>query len=139
MNEPCKLYGTGPLAVVDDDPIDRMTIERAFGSSTLAGRYELRTFPGGEDFVAYLDRAEGGAEPMPSAVLLDINMPRMNGFEVLEAMRSRDAFARIPCVMMLTNSDAERDRARATALGADSFQSKATRLESVVEMLDAMA
>ena len=64
----------------------------------------------------YADRADG----LPSVILLDIKMPRMDGLEVLQQMRENEALRRIP-VVMLTSSSEESDLARSWDLGVNAY------------------
>jgi CheY-like chemotaxis protein len=76
---------------------------------------------------------------MPAVVLLDINMPGLDGFEVLQRIREREAFAQLPVIMMLTNSDNPRDIERAAELGANGFQTKPATMKEYVRFFDSLA
>ena len=108
--------GTQPIVMVDDEEIDYMLARRFHKRSGLVNPFVH--FPDGSAFIAHLDAVKNDALLWPAAVLMDVNMPRMNGFEVIEAIRLDDLFRDLPVVMMLTSSDDPRDRERALAVGA---------------------
>ncbi len=93
----------------------------------------------GVDALAML-RREGAyaGEPRPDLILLDLNLPRMNGREVLAVLKADPDLQRIP-VVMLTTSDAERDVLAAYDLGVNAYVVKPVDLERffrVIESLD---
>lgn len=92
----------------------------------------------GKEAVDYLAGAEPYADrtkhPFPKLVLLDLKMPRMDGFEVLSAVRQRLGFTRLP-VIVLTHSDNPADIRRAYELGATSYFQKPASLEGLDEMI----
>lgn len=92
----------------------------------------------GKEAVDYLAGAEPYADrtkhPFPRLVLLDLKMPRMDGFEVLSAVRQRLGFTRLP-VIVLTHSDNPADIRRAYELGATSYFQKPDSLEGLDEMI----
>ncbi|MCB1183945.1 response regulator [bacterium] len=114
--------GLPPVIMVDDSSIDAVVARQCHKLSELP--HEFIVFESGTRFLAHLEEIGAGSAPMPLVVLLDINMPGMNGFEVLETVRSREAFLEIPVIVMLTNSDRSQDIERATQLGADGFKTK---------------
>ena len=114
-----KLIGTGPLLVVDDDPVDIAILERCFRKSALAETHEMIALRSGRELLDYMTEVESATVPMPSIILLDINMPGMNGFEALKTLRSQPPFASIPTIMFVSNSDNPEDVSRANELGAD--------------------
>jgi two-component system response regulator len=77
----------------------------------------------GVEAIDYLLSPERSAADMPHLVLLDLNMPRLDGFEVLEKMRREERTRFIP-VVMLTSSDHPEDVRRAYELGANSYLDK---------------
>jgi CheY-like chemotaxis protein len=79
----------------------------------------------------YTDRAK---HPFPKLLLLDLRMPRMDGFEVLSAVRQRLGFTQLP-VIVLTHSDNPADVKRAYELGATSYFRKPDSLEGLDEMI----
>jgi len=92
----------------------------------------------GQEAVDYLAGAEPYADrekhPFPKLLLLDLKMPRMDGFEVLSAVRQRLGFTRLP-VVVLTHSDNPADVRRAYELGATSYFRKPDSLEGLDEMI----
>ena len=111
-----------PVLVVDDSEDDILLLKEAFVDCPLVEF--VGAVEDGESALRYLrGEAPYADSPRPAIVLLDINMPRMNGFEVLAEMRADDALAGIP-VVMLTTSKQESDILRAYSDGACSFISK---------------
>ncbi|MDH5520140.1 MAG: response regulator [Acidimicrobiia bacterium] len=109
---------TRPIAVVDDSADDVEILTRCFLRSELPDAYEIRPFHTGSDFLDHMRLVESGVEPIPTVVLLDINMPEMNGFEILRWLRSVPAFEIEPAVVFMSNTDWVEDKERALALGA---------------------
>jgi CheY-like chemotaxis protein len=91
----------------------------------------------GEDAMSYLSgegKFSNRAEyPLPDLILLDLKMPRIDGFEVLRWIRRQPGFASIR-IVVLTSSDAIPDVNQAYALGANSFMVKPLDFQNVVEM-----
>jgi len=76
----------------------------------------------GEQAINFIVRAENDPDaPAPDLVLLDLNLPRRDGFEVLMRLRESAKYSAVP-VIVITSSDAPSDRARAAALGATYFR-----------------
>jgi CheY-like chemotaxis protein len=92
----------------------------------------------GQEAVNYLAGTNGYADrdkhPFPKLLLLDLRMPRMDGFEVLSAIRTRLGFTQLP-VIVLTQSDNPADVRRAYELGATSYFRKPDSLEGLDEMI----
>jgi CheY-like chemotaxis protein len=92
-----------PVLLVEDDTIDAMTVKRAFRDLQVVCPLVHRL--NGEDALSYL--MEEGQEP-PCVILLDLNMPKMNGIELLRVIKADASLKRIP-VVVLTTSNEERD------------------------------
>ncbi len=124
------------ILLVEDDPDDITLTEHAISRSRLAN--PLRVVRDGEEAINYL--AGRGAYrdrekyPLPFLVLLDLHMPKINGFEVLRWIRSRPDLAHLR-VAVLTSSKEERDYALALQLGADSYYQKPGSLEELVSLM----
>ena len=110
-----ELRGDGPLVMVDDDAVDIMLFEHCHKRSHLDHRFVA--FTSGEEFLQQLHSYLVDNERLPALVLLDINMPGMNGFEVLAALRAEEAFSEAPVVVFFSDSDNPEDRRRAAAYG----------------------
>lgn len=114
----------GTLLAIDDNKIDQMIVKRIIERSGLVG--ELLQFFYAEDALAYLRDAPGPVD----AIILDINMPRMDGFEFLEAATAEfgDTFAAIVVVMLSTSLDAtDTERARKSPLVREFFDKPLVR------------
>ena len=109
------------VLLVEDDEVDIMITQRAWEKNNISN--PLRVVHDGAEGLDYLlrrgDYENEESAPRPGVVLLDINMPRMNGLELLKALRaSRNLAVRCLPVVMLTSSEAERDRMESYHLGA---------------------
>lgn len=93
-----------PILLVDDDYVDVMTVKRAFKEINLQN--DIVVAENGEEALAYLDDHQN---ERPAIILLDLNMPRMNGLEFLKAAKSHEDHKIIP-VIVLTTSSQEKDR-----------------------------
>jgi len=136
MHPLIKSESTAPIVMVDDNEMDILIAVRCLKRSKLKSR--LIGVRSGEAFLEHLDHVERGDEGMPALVLLDINMPGMDGFETLRRVRARAAFRALPIVMMLTNSDSPGDIERSRTLGATGFKTKPLRLEDHVAFFNGL-
>ncbi len=89
-----------PVLLVEDDAIDAMTVRRAFRDLNLTN--PLAHVTDGEQAVSYL---KDPANPTPCVILLDLNMPRMNGVEFIEIVKADPALQMIPIVVFTTSTD----------------------------------
>ena len=96
-----------PVLIVEDDDIDQMTVKRVFKELKVPNQLVLRS--NGEEALDYLRNANN---EKPCLIFLDLNMPRMNGWEFLEIIQADESLSNIP-VIILTTSDSEEDRKRA--------------------------
>ncbi|MEO1574721.1 MAG: response regulator [Pseudomonadota bacterium] len=112
------------VLIVDDDDIDVMAVQRALAKLERAPRTHVAH--DGEEALAILRSVNRGPHALrtPFVVLLDINMPRMNGFEFLDCVR-RDDKLRDIVVFMLSTSDAPGDLARAYGYHVAGYINKA--------------
>jgi CheY-like chemotaxis protein len=93
-----------PILLVEDDSVDAMTVKRAF--SELKVKNELIRAINGE---AALNFLKENLDKKPCVILLDLNMPKMNGIEFLKVMKADDELRPIPVVVLTTSKD-DRDK-----------------------------
>jgi len=127
------------VLVAEDDPSDVFFLKRAFG---LAGvQTTLYFVRDGQEAIDYLEGENGysdrTAHPMPDLVLLDLKMPRLNGFDVLEWLRKQPGLKRL-LVTVLTSSDQPQDINRAYDLGANSYLLKPHSSENLGDLVRAV-
>ncbi len=124
------------ILLADDDEDDRLLAKDALLESRLAN--QLHMVRDGEELMDYLmrrgDYSDPAASPRPGVILLDLNMPRMDGREALREIKSDPALRSIP-VVVLTTSKAEEDIYRTYDLGVNSFITKPVMFESLVEVM----
>lgn len=111
-----------PVVVVDDSETDISITKRVYERSIL--KNPLLTFTSGEAFLQYMSEVRSGESRIPSLVLMDINMPNMNGFETIIKLREFSEFTDIPPIVMLTNSNCDMDVEKSFESGANGFQTK---------------
>jgi len=91
------------LILADDDPDDRLLTREAFEEAGFAGTFQF--VDDGQQLLDFLDRSRTS---LPGVILLDLNMPRMNGYEALTELKTDAALRRIP-IIVLTTSNASED------------------------------
>src|SRR5256885_235495 len=116
------MIGDATVLLAEDDPDDILLTQIAFEKARLAN--PLQVVRDGEEAIAYLkgDGKYANRErfPKPILLLLDLKMPKVNGFQVLEWLRTQPGLAALP-VAIMTSSDHDPDVTRAYGLGADSY------------------
>jgi CheY-like chemotaxis protein len=122
------------ILLADDDPDDRLMVREAFEENHLLN--PLHTVEDGEELMDYLyQRGKfAGIAVRPNLILLDLNMPRKNGIEALQEIKSDPSLRTIP-VIVLTTSKAEEDILRTYDLGVNSFIVKPVTFDSLVELV----
>lgn len=124
------------IVVAEDDPDDRFLIEDAFRENKIEN--EVQFVENGEELMAYLKR-EGEWEelrgrPLPGLILLDLNMPRMDGREALKLIKDDPVLASLPVVAFSTSGAAEDIEETYTA-GVNSFISKPKTYDGLVQVV----
>ncbi len=117
---------------MEDNPLDVALTRRVFARQ--ASDISIRHASDGLEAVEFL---RSDSEPLPSLVLLDLNLPKMNGVEVLNAMRSDAALRCIP-VIMLTTSTREEDIRRCYEAGANAYIVKPVDLAEFQRVIDTL-
>ena len=119
-----------PILLIEDNPMDVDLTRRAFTRRKVINTIEVAR--DGEEAIAHIRRWESG-EPWPVVILLDINLPKINGLEVLRELKTHPLLQRIP-VIVLTSSGEDRDIQKAYELGANSYIVKPVDFEKFVEV-----
>jgi CheY-like chemotaxis protein len=127
-----------PLTILmaDDDADDRLLAQDAMAESRVLNR--LVFVEDGAELVDYLNGfgkyANRDLYPIPGLILLDLNMPKKDGREALQEIKSNPATRRIP-VVILTTSKAEEDKLRGYDLGAASYITKPVTFSALVDLM----
>ena len=119
-----------PILLVEDNPMDVDLTLRAFRERKLANPIEVAR--DGEEALAWIPRWEAGA-PRPVVILLDVNMPKVGGLEVLQQLKSHPVLRTIPVVMLTTSSMSE-DVQTAYEYGANSYIVKPVSFDRFMEV-----
>ena len=124
------------ILLADDDEEDRLMTKDALTESRLAN--DVRFVADGEELTDYLFRrgayAEPDTAPRPGLILLDLNMPKKDGREVLVEIKSDPDLRQIPVVVLTTSKTGE-DIVRTYALGVNSFITKPVTFDGLVEAM----
>ncbi len=128
-----------PILMVDDDKDDRMMTEKALRKNRVIN--PILFLEDGEDLMAYLRRqgpyAQPASSPRPCLILLDLNMPRMDGRRALELIKADPELKKIP-VVILTTSQAEEDIIRSYDTGANSFITKPVSFDGLLAVMETL-
>lgn len=118
-----------PILLLEDDLVDQEAITRALGELKVTNKVEA--YSNGEEGIEYLKHH------LPVVILLDLNMPKMNGIEFLKIVKGDKNLKRIP-VIILTTSNEERDKVDSFNLGVAGYIVKPSSHEKFVEVLHAL-
>ena len=118
-----------PILLVEDDTVDVMTVKRVLKDIQVTS--ELVQAGDGEQALAYL-RDDGNAKPC--IILLDLNMPKMNGIEFMRIVKADEALQRIP-IVVLTTSNSDQDISKSFELGAAGYMLKSVDYKKFVEII----
>ncbi|HYP28953.1 MAG TPA: response regulator [Blastocatellia bacterium] len=123
---------SAPILLVEDDRVDAMTVKRALKDINVCNPVHL--VGNGEEALEFLrdDKA-----PRPGIILLDLNMPRMNGLEFLKVAKQDERLKQIP-VVVLTTSREERDRVESFNLSVAGYMIKPVDYLQFVEVMRAI-
>jgi CheY-like chemotaxis protein len=127
---------TGTILLVEDDLNDIFFMERAVSKAGLTA--PMQVVRDGQQAIDYLSGANSYADraryPLPGIVFLDLKLPFVHGFDVLEWIRNSPGMSRLP-VVILTSSAEERDRKRAQELGAQAYLVKPPEPASLTRVM----
>ncbi|MBN1523276.1 MAG: response regulator [Spirochaetales bacterium] len=128
------------ILVADDDADDRLLIKEAFEEARLLN--PIHFVEDGEELFDYLKRRKKYTDmrdkPMPGLLLLDLNMPKKNGFEALKEIKSDESLRQLP-IVVFTTSKIEEDIYRSYNLGVNSFITKPVTFQSLVSVMETLA
>ena len=130
------MFENQTILLVDDTEDDRIFMRAAFKKANL--NWPLQEVHDGDEAIAYL-KGDGpyrdrGTFRLPIVMLLDLNMPKKNGFEVLKWVRGQEQF-RLLQIIILTASTRPDDVKQAYSMGANSFLVKPAAIEDLVKMV----
>lgn len=120
------------ILLVEDDQLDVIDIKRSLDKLSIT--YSLHVAANGEEALKYLhERDAQGRVFLPDFILIDINMPKMNGLELLEAIRANKSWEQLKC-FIITTSDEAVDRKRSLMLNVSGYIVKPLKLNSPSSM-----
>lgn len=124
------------ILIVEDDPVDTELLIEALQDDRLVN--EVKYVRDGTELMNYLRQENGfrdkSQSPRPDLILLDLNLPKMDGREALKEVKSDPNFRRIPVIVM-TTSKSEEDIYLSYNLGANSYIVKPFSFDSMVEII----
>ncbi|MEO1403561.1 MAG: response regulator [Cyanobacteria bacterium J06635_1] len=115
-----------PILLVEDNPDDEKLTIRALRQSQIANQIQIAR-DGEAALVAIFE-----ADPLPSVVLLDLKLPKIDGLEVLQRIRANERTRLLP-VVVLTSSSEERDIVESYSLGANSYVRKPVEFDQFTQ------
>jgi CheY-like chemotaxis protein len=119
------------ILLVEDDTLDIIDLQRTLNKMSIL--HKTQVMKNGEEAVAYLDKINPQSEERPDIVLLDINMPKMNGLEFLSSMRTSEDWKDLK-VFIITTSEEKIDREAARKLGVSGYIVKPFKLNNPSSM-----
>lgn len=129
------------VLMVDDDDDDWLLVKEAFAESQFTCEFELdfRRLKDGLELLDYLGDCASGSDqkPLPHLILLDLNMPKMDGKEALKRMKSHPACRGIPVVIFTTSTE-RGDAVECYQYGGSSFLEKPHSYDSLKEMIQTL-
>lgn len=123
---------TWQILLVEDNPADVCLTQEALKEADIP--HHLQVAEDGVVALEYLQQTEKSGAIRPDIILLDLNMPRMGGHELLERIKSDDLFKSIP-VIILSSSTAAEDISRAYALNANCYTRKPMNIDPFIEVI----
>ena len=116
------------LLVVEDNPTDALLLRRALTEHGVD--YEMVVVGDGEEAIEYLEKCKGAK---PELIIVDLNLPKEDGIEVLKAYRGSPSFIETQMVI-LTSSDSPSERQRAEIIGVDAYLRKPIELDAFLAL-----
>jgi CheY-like chemotaxis protein len=120
------------VLLIEDAEADVLVVQESLKESGID--FELQVLDDGEKALELLDALDGDIDsPLPNVILLDLNLPRKNGAQVLERIRRSLRCGNVP-VVIVTSSDSPKDRAEASHLGATHYFRKPSSLDEFMKL-----
>jgi CheY-like chemotaxis protein len=123
------MRGEKPILLAEDDQVDAMAIKQAFKTIHVTNRVDI--VGNGEEALSYLRNSEN---ERPCIILLDLNMPKMDGIEFLRIAKQDKTLGSIP-VVVLTTSGEEQDKVDSFSLGVAGYMLKPVDYQKFVEVV----
>lgn len=123
------------VLLVEDNPGDVRLTKEAFAETTV--EMTFHTVTDGEQALSFLGQCESDSVPSPDLILLDLNLPRVDGFAVLEALKDELELPPIP-VFVLTSSEASEDIRKSYQLAANAYLSKPNDPDEFASLVQAV-
>jgi chemotaxis family two-component system response regulator Rcp1 len=120
------------ILLAEDNPADVYLINEALTLQSFD--FQLNVVSDGEEALCYIERqGKYASAPYPDLIILDLNLPKSDGSDVLKRIRERSDLNQIP-VVILTSSDSPKDRLAIAKLGADSYLTKPSDLDAFLAL-----
>ena len=116
-----------PILLVEDDDVDTMIVKRTFDELKVANQLVCRV--NGKEGLEYL---RNGDNRKPCLILLDLNMPKMNGIEFMKIVKADEVLRKIPIIVLTTSKD-EQDRVESFKVGVGGYMLKPTSYKKFVD------
>jgi CheY-like chemotaxis protein len=126
-----RVLRSGTMLLVEDNPADVMLLETALSEYDLSP--ELLVFTDGAQAIEYVEEIDRADKTCPDLFVVDLNLPKKSGLEVLEKIRSSRNCSQTP-VVMLSSQDSSQDRAEAKRLGATAYLKKALDFHGLLKI-----
>jgi CheY-like chemotaxis protein len=123
--------GAGSILLVEDNPADALLVEEALKEHRVIA--ELVVLGDGEKAIRFIEEFDATTGPYPKLVILDLNLPKRNGKDVLRHIRQSPKWKHVP-VVILTSSNTPTDREEAARLGANRYIRKPSELEDFLNI-----
>jgi CheY-like chemotaxis protein len=131
------MTNSGRILVAEDDPTDAFFLQRAFSKAGIS--VKLHFVRDGQEVIDYLrgDKPfeDRNAHPLPHLLLLDLKMPKLNGFDVLDWLKRQPGLKRL-LVVIFTSSEESQDINRAYDLGANSYLVKPHAIDDLMRVVE---
>lgn len=121
-----------PILLIEDDVVDIMTVKRAMKDLQITS--ELVSARDGEEALTHL---RDDRKAKPGVILLDLNMPKMNGSEFMKVVKANRTLRKIP-IVVLTTSNSDLDISRSFELGAAGYMVKSVDYKRFMEIIRAI-